>query len=46
MYLYTTLSTLASKVVYSTNPQQGTHPTLVWVITLRWLDQQAAHFDA
>ena len=39
MHLYTALSTLASKAVYNSNPQQGTHQTLVWVITLRWLDQ-------
>ena len=29
MHLYTALSTLASKAVYNSNPQQGTHPTLV-----------------
>ena len=28
MHLYTALSTLASKVVYNSNSQHGTHPTL------------------
>ena len=41
MHLYTALSTLASKVVYNSNAKQGTHPTLVSVITLRyWISKQ------
>ena len=28
------------------NPQQGTHPTLVWVITLRWFRSAAAYIPS
>ena len=43
LHLYTALT---SKAVYNFNSQQEPHPTFVWVITLRWLDQQAAHISA
>ena len=32
--------------VLQPNPWQGTHPTLVWTITLRWSDQTVTHSSA